>query len=68
MNFTDIAQVRRESNQLANEKTMAIGKAGAKNAAILSAQILGAKSSDTREKVAAYKKEIAEQVVENNQR
>jgi 5-(carboxyamino)imidazole ribonucleotide mutase len=48
--------------------TMAIGKAGAKNAGILAAQILGTKSLDTREKVAAYKKEIAEHVVANNQR
>jgi phosphoribosylcarboxyaminoimidazole (NCAIR) mutase len=48
--------------------TMAIGKAGAKNAAILAAQILGAKFSDTREKVNAYKKEIAEQVIEKNNR
>jgi 5-(carboxyamino)imidazole ribonucleotide mutase len=47
---------------------MAIGKAGAKNAAILSAQILGAKFPDTREKVTAYKKEIAEQVMEKNNR
>jgi 5-(carboxyamino)imidazole ribonucleotide mutase len=47
---------------------MAIGKAGAKNAAILSAQILGAKFPDTREKVSVYKKEIAEQVIEKNNR
>ena len=47
---------------------MAIGKAGAKNAAILSAQILGAKFPDTREKVTAYKKEIAEHVIEKNKR
>lgn len=48
--------------------TMAIGKAGAKNAAILAAQILGARFPDTREKVIAYKKEIAEQVMEKNKR
>jgi 5-(carboxyamino)imidazole ribonucleotide mutase len=48
--------------------TMAIGKAGAKNAAILAAQILGVKFSDTREEVAAFKKEIAEQVMEKNKR
>ncbi len=48
--------------------TMAIGKAGAKNAAILAAQILGAKCSDTRAKVIAYKAEIAEQVMEKNKR
>jgi 5-(carboxyamino)imidazole ribonucleotide mutase len=48
--------------------TMAIGKAGANNAAILAAQILGAKCSNTREKVIAYKKEIAEQVMEKNKK
>jgi 5-(carboxyamino)imidazole ribonucleotide mutase len=48
--------------------TMAIGKAGAKNAAILAAQILGAKFPHIREKVSAYKKEIAEQVMEKNKR
>jgi 5-(carboxyamino)imidazole ribonucleotide mutase len=48
--------------------TMAIGKAGAKNAAIFAAQILGTKSSDTREKVNTYKKEIAEQVMKKNKR
>ncbi|MBC8548360.1 MAG: 5-(carboxyamino)imidazole ribonucleotide mutase [Candidatus Brocadiales bacterium] len=48
--------------------TMAIGKAGAKNAAILAAQILGAKFPETREKVIAYKKEIADQVMEKNKR
>jgi len=48
--------------------TMAIGKSGAKNAAILAAQILGAKFSYTREQVNAYKKEIAVQVMEKNKR
>ena len=48
--------------------TMAIGKAGAKNAAILAAQMLGAKFPETREKVIAYKKEIADQVMEKNKR
>ena len=48
--------------------TMAIGNAGAKNAAILAAQILGAKFPDTRKKVSAYKEEIAEQVMEKNKR
>ncbi len=48
--------------------TMAIGKAGAKNAAILAAQILGVKFPDTREKIIAFKKEIAEQVMEKNKR
>jgi len=48
--------------------TMAIGKAGAKNAAVLAAQILGTKFPDTREKVSAYKKEIAGQVMEKNRK
>jgi len=48
--------------------TMAIGKAGAKNAAIFAAQILGAKFPDTRKKVSSYKDEIAEQVMEKNKR
>ncbi len=48
--------------------TMAIGNAGAKNAAILAAQILGVKFPDIREKVSAYKEEIAEQVIEKNKR
>ncbi len=46
--------------------TMAIGNAGATNAAILAAQILGVKYPDTREKVNAYKNEIAEKVMEKN--
>lgn len=48
--------------------TMAIGKAGAKNAAILAAQIIGIRSPDIREKVNSYKKEIAEQVIEKNKK
>ncbi len=48
--------------------TMAIGTAGAKNAAIFAAQILGVKSSGIREKVNFYKKEISEQVMEKNKR
>ncbi len=48
--------------------TMAIGKAGAKNAAILAVQILGTKSSDIREKVGSYKKEIAEEVMVKNKK
>ncbi len=48
--------------------TMAIGNAGAKNAAILAAQILGVKFPDIREKVSAYKEEIAKQVIEKNKR
>ncbi len=48
--------------------TMAIGNAGAKNAAILAAQILGVRIPETREKVNAFKKMIAEQVMEKNRR
>ncbi len=48
--------------------TMAIGTAGAKNAAVFAAQILGTKSSDIREKVNMYKKEIAERVMEKNKK
>lgn len=48
--------------------TMAIGKAGSKNAAILAAQILGVKSPDIRARVSTYKKEIAKQVIEKNKK
>ena len=48
--------------------TMAIGNAGAENAAILAAQILGTKFAEMREKVKAYKSEIAEQVKEKDRR
>lgn len=42
--------------------TMAIGKDGAKNAAILAAQILGVKYSEIRERVKAYKQELTKKV------
>ncbi len=48
--------------------TMAIGMAGATNAAILAAQILGTKFPETRDKVNAYKNEIAEKVIEKNRK
>lgn len=48
--------------------TVAIGKAGAKNAGILAAQILGVKFPEIREGIKAYKKEISEQVTEKNKR
>ncbi|MDR4506319.1 MAG: 5-(carboxyamino)imidazole ribonucleotide mutase [Candidatus Scalindua sp.] len=48
--------------------TMAIGKAGATNAAILAAQILGIKFPETRNKVLAYKNELAEKVMEKNRK
>jgi 5-(carboxyamino)imidazole ribonucleotide mutase len=42
--------------------TMAIGKDGAKNAAILAAQILGVKYSEIRERVKEYKQEMIKKV------
>lgn len=42
--------------------TVAVGKAGAKNAGILAAQILGVKFPEIRQKVKEYKKELAETV------
>ncbi|MEW6054770.1 MAG: 5-(carboxyamino)imidazole ribonucleotide mutase [Nitrospirota bacterium] len=42
--------------------TMAIGKAGAKNAAILSAQIIARKNADTAKKLREHKKQMAEDV------
>jgi phosphoribosylaminoimidazole carboxylase PurE protein len=44
--------------------TMAIGKAGAKNAAILAAQILARKDSGLAERLRHYKKEMAAAVEE----
>ncbi|MEW6162208.1 MAG: 5-(carboxyamino)imidazole ribonucleotide mutase [Nitrospirota bacterium] len=41
---------------------MAIGKAGAKNAAILSARIIGRKDSEVAKKLKEYKKKMAEEV------
>lgn len=46
--------------------TVAVGKAGAKNAGILAAQILGVKFPEIREKVKSYKKEIAAIVEKKN--
>ena len=46
--------------------TMAIGKAGAKNAGILAAQILGVKDPAVREKVKAYKETLAKEVENKN--
>jgi len=39
--------------------TMAIGKAGAKNAAVFSAQIIGLKDPKVAKKLRAFKKKIA---------
>lgn len=46
--------------------TVAIGKAGAKNAAILAAQILALSDEQLAEKVAAFKKAQAENVLANS--
>jgi len=48
--------------------TVAVGKAGAKNAGILAAQILGVKFPEIREKIKEYKKEIAESVKAKNEK
>ena len=48
--------------------TVAVGKAGAKNAGILAAQILGVKFPEIRQKVKEYKKEIAESVKAKNEK
>jgi phosphoribosylaminoimidazole carboxylase PurE protein len=42
--------------------TMAVGKAGAKNAAVLAAQIIGRKDKDTLRKLATFRKEMAIEV------
>ncbi len=42
---------------------MAIGKAGAKNAAIFTAQILGMRSEKMRKKLLLYKKKLAQQAL-----
>jgi phosphoribosylaminoimidazole carboxylase PurE protein len=46
--------------------TMAIGRAGAKNAAILSAQIIGRKVPEIALKLKGYKKKMAEEVEKKN--
>jgi len=48
--------------------TVAVGKAGAKNAGILTAQILGVKFPEIRKKVKAYKEEIAQEVNKKNEK
>jgi 5-(carboxyamino)imidazole ribonucleotide mutase len=42
--------------------TMAIGKAGAKNAGVLAAQILATADADLRQKLSAYKKKLSDEV------
>jgi phosphoribosylaminoimidazole carboxylase PurE protein len=44
--------------------TMAVGKAGARNAAILAAQILAVADSELQERLEHYKQELAEKVAE----
>jgi phosphoribosylaminoimidazole carboxylase PurE protein len=44
--------------------TMAVGKAGARNAAILAVQILALADSKLQEKLKHYKEELAEKVAE----
>jgi 5-(carboxyamino)imidazole ribonucleotide mutase len=48
--------------------TVAVGKAGAKNAGILAAQILGVKFPQLREKIKEYKKEISQAVIVKNKK
>jgi len=48
--------------------TMAIGNAGAENAAILAAQILGTKFPEIRGKVCTFKSELADKVKDKNKR
>ena len=47
---------------------VATGKAGAKNSAILAAQILGVKYSEIKEKVKQYKEQMAKEVEEKNKK
>lgn len=47
--------------------TVAIGKAGAKNAAILAAQILGVGDPEIRDAIRAFKKQRAEAVLKDDQ-
>ena len=46
--------------------TMAIGNAGARNAAILAAEIIGVKDAKIREKLKEYKQELVKGVMEKN--
>lgn len=48
--------------------TVATGKAGAKNSAILAAQILGVKYPEIREKLRQYKEQMVKEVEEKNGR
>ncbi|MFH1801083.1 MAG: 5-(carboxyamino)imidazole ribonucleotide mutase [Candidatus Omnitrophota bacterium] len=48
--------------------TVATGKAGAKNAGILAAQILGVKDPQMREKIKEYKEQMAQEVAAKNKK
>ena len=48
--------------------TMAVGPSGARNAAILAAQILGVKNPEIRKKVRSYKSDLARKVIEKNEK
>lgn len=48
--------------------TVAVGKAGAKNAAILAAQILGIKYPEIKEKIKVYKNDLANEVEAKNKK
>jgi phosphoribosylaminoimidazole carboxylase PurE protein len=47
--------------------TVAIGKAGAKNAGLLAVQILAVEDKDLQEKLKAYKVKMAEDVIKKNE-
>lgn len=47
--------------------TMAIGKAGAKNAALFACQIIGASDSDMYKKLADYRSEMREKIEKDNE-
>lgn len=48
--------------------TMAIGKAGARNAAVFAAEVLGIKYPEIRKRIEKYKKELTREVEEKNRR
>jgi phosphoribosylaminoimidazole carboxylase PurE protein len=48
--------------------TVAIGRSGAVNAAILAVQIMGTSDAALAEKLAAYKKELAEKVLDKSEK
>ncbi len=48
--------------------TVAVGKAGAKNAAILAAQMLGIKYPEIKEKIKVYKNDLANEVEAKNKK